>query len=227
MKAHNLKKYKINVLIILLIICNILLAQAPYGTAGKHTAVLLSEATDNPPYGFYEYLPQDFQPSSNKKYPLVLFYHGIGEQGNGNNQLSKLLVNGPPRMIENGTHFPAIVISPQSPNGWFNGDSFLSLYNYLTQHYPIDLDRIYITGLSVGGGTWKSIEAHPDKIAAIVPICGASVVADPSSFLRSKPIWAHHNFADSTVGKGNTINNVNKITKILNLKDKHFSIQKA
>ncbi len=185
---------------------------APYGKAGEHTAIRLDEAVDNPPFGFYEYLPTNFDLNSGKKYPLVLFYHGIGEQGNGSEDLNRVLFHGPPKLIKNGKHFDAIVISPQSPNGWFNGGSFLSLFNYLTTKYPIDTKRIYVTGLSAGGGgTWKSLETHDDKIAAIVPVCGASAVGDPSAFLQNTPIWAHHNFADPRVGKGTTINNVNRI----------------
>ncbi|TSE10130.1 DUF5018 domain-containing protein [Aquimarina algiphila] len=193
--------------------CNIVIKNgAPYGNAGEHTAVKLSEATDNPPYGFYEYLPIDFSPSSSKKYPLLIFYHGIGQKGNGSEDLSKVLVNGPPKLIKNGKDFEAIVISPQSPNGWFGGNSFLSLYNYLIKNYPIDINRVYVTGLSAGGGgTWKALESHHDKIAAAVPICGANRLVQPADFLINSKIWAFHNFEDKRVGRATTIDNVNRV----------------
>lgn len=193
----------------------VLYAQAPYGTAGEQTAVRLDEAVDSPPFGYYEYLPEDFDLVSGRRYPLVLFYHGIGEKGNGSEDLQRVLLHGPPKLINQGRHFPVIVISPQSSSGWFNGDSFLRLYTYLTTHYPIDINRVYVTGLSAGGGgVWKSLEAHYDKIAAAVPICGANIIGDPSDFLQNTNIWAHHNFEDTRVGKGNTINNVNRIANI-------------
>jgi hypothetical protein len=196
-------------------LCNslILNAQAPYGNAGEHTPVMLG--SPDAPFGYYEYLPTDFNPSSGTTYPLVLFYHGLGEKGNGTTQLNKVLVHGPPKLIEQGTNFDAIVISPQSASGWFSPAHFLSLYDYLIANYPIDTNRVYVTGLSAGGGgTWNALKEHHDKIAAAVPICGAGGVYDPADFLQQTPIWAHHNFSDGTVGKGQTINNMNRIANI-------------
>ncbi|AUP78548.1 carboxylesterase family protein [Flavivirga eckloniae] len=207
-----MKKFIFSLVIVLSSFCVQTNAQAPYGTAGSHTAVRLDTAVDNPPYGFYEYLPQNFSTTSGEKYPIVFFYHGIGEKGNGSSDLAKVLKNGPPRRIEAGRHYPAIVISPQATYGYFNGADFLRLYNYFISKYPVDTDRVYVTGLSAGGGgTWRAAEAHPDKIAAIVPICGANRIGNPSAFLQKVPVWAHHNFLDRSVGKGLTIDNVNRI----------------
>ncbi|WP_219010350.1 T9SS type A sorting domain-containing protein [Aquimarina litoralis] len=185
-------------------------AQPPYGNAGEHTAVSIETTDAN--FGYYEYLPTDFDPNSGETYPLILFYHGLGEKGNGSSELSKVLRHGPPKMIENGTNFEAIVISPQSGSGWFSPNNFLSLYDYLTTNYPVDTNRFYVTGLSAGGGsTWNALKADHTKVAAAIPICGAGSVANPSEFLQQTPIWAHHNFNDGTVGRGQTINNMNRI----------------
>lgn len=194
------------------IICLNTYAQAPYSSPGMQEPVRLDEAVDNPPFGFYEYLPQNFNETSGDTYPIVFFFHGIGEKGNGSNQLHRVLKNGMPRRIKNGTHYPAIVISAQAPYGSFNGANFLQLYNYFTSKYPVDLNRVYVTGLSAGGGgTWRVAEAHPDKIAAILPICGANRLGNPSAFLQTMPIWAHHNFADKPVNRIHTVDNVNRI----------------
>ncbi len=188
-------------------------AQAPFGTAGTHTAV--PKDTPNIPFGYYEYLPTDFNPTTSKTYPLILFYHGLGEKGNGTTELSKLLVTGVPRYIAQGNTFEAIVISPQSSSGWFSSANFLSLYNYIISNYPIDANRVYVTGLSAGGGsTWNALKEHSDKIAAAVPICGAGRVQDNASTLQQTPIWAHHNFEDKIVTIGQTINNMNRIAFI-------------
>ncbi|WP_044401010.1 T9SS type A sorting domain-containing protein [Lacinutrix sp. Hel_I_90] len=203
--------------IFLFVFCSspLLHAQTPYGNAGDHTAVMLG--SPDAPFGYYEYLPTSFNQSSSTTYPLVLFYHGLGEKGNGTTELYKVLANGPPKLIEQGSDFEAIIISPQSASGWFSPANFLSLFDYLTTNYPIDLSRVYVTGLSAGGGgTWNALKGHYDKIAAAVPICGAGSVADPSDFLQQTPIWAHHNFNDNTVGKGQTINNMNRIANITN-----------
>jgi len=194
---------------------NSISAQPPYGNAGEHTAVSIEVTEAN--FGYYEYLPVGFNINSQNSYPLVLFYHGIGEKGNGSSELSKVLRNGPPKMIENGTDFETIVISPQSPSGFFSPANFLSLYSYLVSNYPVDPNRFYVTGLSAGGGsTWNALKADHTKIAAALPICGAGSVANPSEFLQQTPIWAHHNFDDGIVRRGQTINNMNRIANTEN-----------
>ena len=188
-----------------------MVAQAPYGTAGQQTAVYL-DYSNGIPFGYYEYLPQNFDSNSNVLYPVLLFYHGIGEKGNGTTELFKVLANGTPKQIQQGMHFPVIVISPQKSSGWFSGNDFLTLYNYLLANYPIDPNRFYVTGLSAGGGgTWQALNAHHDKIAAAIPICGAGAVSNPAAFLQYKDIWIHHNFGDPTVTRGQSINNANRI----------------
>ncbi|AXT52748.1 T9SS C-terminal target domain-containing protein [Aquimarina sp. BL5] len=200
------------IFIFLLVSSQLIMAQAPYGNAGEHTAVTLENTYA--PNGYYEYLPTDFDQSSGNTYALVLFFHGKGERGDGNSNLDKVLKHGPPKLIENGTDFPAIVISAQSPknSGTFSPSDFTNLYEYIIANYPIDLNRVYVTGLSAGGGsTWNALRADYTKIAAAIPICGAGGVNDPSGFLQQTPIWAHHNFSDGTVGRGQTINNMNRI----------------
>lgn len=203
------KRIVVSIILILIGYSSCLQAQ-PYGNAGDQTAVVLG--SPGTPFGYYEYLPADFDPVSTTKYPLILFYHGLGEKGNGTTDLYKVLANGPPKLIKQGKNFNAIVISPQSASGWFSSANFLSLYNYIIANYPIDSKRVYVTGLSAGGGgVWSALSAHQDKIAAAVPICGAGRVPDPSTFLQQTPIWAHHNFSDPTVGSGETIINMNRI----------------
>ncbi len=201
-----------NIFVFFLLFSQFIIAQAPYGNAGDHTAVTLESA--DAPNGYYEYLPTNFDQSSGNTYALVLFFHGKGERGDGNSNLDKVLKHGPPKLIENGTDFPAIVISAQSPksSGTFSPSDFTNLYDYIIANYPIDLNRVYVTGLSAGGGsTWNALKADYTKIAAAIPICGAGGVNNPSDFLQQTPIWAHHNFSDGTVGRGQTINNMNRI----------------
>ncbi|VXC28164.1 conserved exported hypothetical protein [Flavobacterium sp. 9AF] len=199
------------ILLLLLLYSNKNYAQAPYGSAGQQTAVYLNNS-NGIPFGYYEYLPQNFNPTSNNTYPVLIFYHGIGEKGNGTTDLYKVLTNGTPKQIQQGMHFPAIVISPQKGSGWFSGADFLTLYNYLLLNYPIDSNRVYITGLSAGGGgVWQALNNHHDKIAAAVPICGAGSISNPATFLQNTNIWIHHNFGDPTVQKTQSINNANRI----------------
>lgn len=190
-------------------------AQAPYGNAGDHTPVQFG--SPGTPFGYYEYLPLNFSETSGQTYPLVLFYHGWGERGNGTSDLSDILSFGPPKLINQGTNFDAIVISPQNSDANYSASDFLSFYNYLTSNYPVDTNRIYVTGLSSGGGsTWRALEGHYDKIAAAVPICGSGFIDNPSEVLQQTPIWAFHSFNDSVIDVNNTITNVNRIANISN-----------
>jgi predicted alpha/beta-fold hydrolase len=135
---------------------------------------------------YYEYVPQGY-PEPNKKYPLMIFLHGQGEAGPGTTaSLPLVLRNGPPKLISEGT-FPAsftvnsvnykiIVISPQF-TVWPTEDDLDNVINYLIANYPVDINRVYLTGLSMGGGTVWNYSGndinHANRVAAIVPVCGA------------------------------------------------------
>ncbi|NJN25381.1 MAG: hypothetical protein HC819_05115 [Cyclobacteriaceae bacterium] len=75
----------------------------------------------NSPFGYWEYLPDGYN-SSSKDWPLIVFLPGLGEKGNGTTELSRLLSNGPPKLIKNGKDFPFLIMSPQSWNGWWDAD---------------------------------------------------------------------------------------------------------
>lgn len=173
--------------------------------------------------GYYEYLPQGYNPSGSETYPLILFVHGLGETGPGNSTtLPNVLRNGVPKVINSGK-FPVsftvngrtskfIVISPQF-NVWPKFTDVDAILDYIEAHYKIDRTRIYVTGLSMGGGvTWEyggcsSNLKYVQRIAGIVPICGAS---SPSAYRArtiakyNLPVWALHNLNDPTVSVENT-----------------------
>lgn len=160
-------------------------------------------------------LPEQME--EGKKYPLVLFLHGAGERGNDNTA-----------QLEWGVHAfanpefrewnPAIVIVPQAPENsfWGNRDwrdegaglmneqaGPLELAHQLVlktiDDYPVDENRLYITGLSMGGfGTWDMITRYPDLFAAAMPICGGG---DPTKahLLVDLPIWNFHGAKDAVV----------------------------
>ncbi|MEZ2443159.1 PKD domain-containing protein [Chitinophaga sp. RCC_12] len=165
--------------------------------------------------GFYEYLPAGYTPGSGKKYPLIIFFHGNGELASYGSPLSAVLRNGLPRVINDGKFpttftvnnqtFSFIVISPQF-NTWPGSGDVTLFKNYLLTKYDIDPSRIYITGLSMGGGlTWGALCEDKTKakaFAAAAVVCGmyppttayAAVVAS-----NNTPVWAFHNDADPTV----------------------------
>ncbi len=173
--------------------------------------------------GYYEALPARYD-SSLKKYPLIVFVHGIGELGNGTSDLPNMLRAGLPRLISkkqfppsfsvNGKNYSFIVISPQ-----FKARPTNAQFNNLVQHaikkYRVDTSRIYITGLSMGGGvTWDYASEYGASVAAVVPICGGSW-PDPKRSERiasfNLPVWAFHNNDDKIVPVSYTLDYVNKI----------------
>lgn len=142
------------------------------------------------------YLPKDYS-ENNESYPLVLFLHGAGERGN---DLEKVKVHGLPRLINEGKEFPFIVVSPQCPEEVFWSTDVLSaLLDEIEANYRVDKNRIYVTGLSMGGnGTWSLALAEPNRFAAIAPVCGWSVPSVACT-IKHLPIWVFHGAKDDVV----------------------------
>jgi len=173
--------------------------------------------------GYQEALPALYD-STTKKYPLLIFIHGIGELGNGISDLwmagnigtPGLIKQGkfPPNFSTKGNNFSFIVVSPQFKT-WPSSDDVNAMIDYAISKYRIDISRIYVSGLSMGGGaTWEFAAAYNNRIAAIAPICGASGLNDQKAQKIAQggiAVWAFHNQDDGTVSVNNSINNVNKI----------------
>jgi predicted peptidase len=134
----------------------------------------------------------------------VLFLHGMGERGA---DLELLKLHGIPKVIAQGTDFPFIVVSPQCPDNsiWTNElEALHALLDAVIENFNVDLSRIYLTGLSMGGfGTWHLAATYPSLFAAIVPICGGTTpfVGFPESIkvLKDVPVWAFHGAKDEVV----------------------------
>lgn len=145
------------------------------------------------------YLPDGYE-SSDEEYPLILFLHGSGERGDSVNLVK---VHGPPKIADmEGLDF--IVVSPQckSFDRWQSEIYLQFLSNLLDEvekEYRVDKDRIYLTGLSMGGyGTWSLAAKYPDRFAAIAPVCGGGVPALAERY-KSLPVWVFHGAKDTVV----------------------------
>lgn len=152
-----------------------------------------------------------------QKYPLVLFLHGAGERGDDN---VRQLIHGGRNFADEALRkrYPAFVVAPQCPEEkkWVEvpwegkehsmpaepSESLalaLELIESLRQEFPVDDDRIYGVGLSMGGfGTWDVLQRKPELLAAAVPICGGGDPAYVEGF-KSTPVWAFHGGADFLV----------------------------
>ena len=152
------------------------------------------------------YFPKDYDPS--KKYPLLLALHGAGEIGSDNkSQLNNMknLFNCNGDLLAQG-----FVLCPQS-NAWWNLDyaedgdeggtlgSVLHLLDDLQDTYSIYKNRIYVTGLSMGGyATWDLLQDYGHLFAAGIPICGGGN-ASKAAALKNIPIKIYHSIDDDTV----------------------------
>ncbi|NMM47226.1 PKD domain-containing protein [Marinigracilibium pacificum] len=158
--------------------------------ASRQTAQTYTSKTVAPgeSFGYWQYLPENYT-NSGEKVPLVIFLHGMGEKGS---DLNLVLRNGPPKMVKNGRNFPFVLISPQARYPWDWSPDFLDeMVNEMINKYNIDTDRVYLTGLSMGGnGVWDyaATSNYSDKLAAIVPIAGW--MTKDGCNLKNLPMWA-------------------------------------
>jgi predicted peptidase len=154
------------------------------------------------------FLPNGYGADASRRWPLILFLHGAGERGS---DVWKVAKHGPPKIDTTATNFPFIVVSPQCPDGQMWSDEMaLALLDMVMQKYPVDNHRVYLTGLSMGGyGAWSLGLKHPERFAAIAPICGGGETipiilardfdAAQMQKIKTLGIWAFHGGKDPTV----------------------------
>ncbi|WP_084139985.1 prolyl oligopeptidase family serine peptidase [Flavobacterium filum] len=153
----------------------------------------LKTVTNKTTYPFWIQVPEK-QPE--EKLPLLLFLHGKSLSGTDINRVKRY---GVLRAIEKGRKIPAIVVAPQLASGSWNPDKVLELIEYLQKNYPIDEQRIYVCGMSLGGyGTLHFAGKHPDKLTAAVAICGGGNEKDGCR-LATVPLWIQHGDVDYIV----------------------------
>lgn len=144
------------------------------------------------------YIPDTYNTEKTYKWPVVIFLHGLGEMGSDIN----VLKNAGLVKVANGK--PFVMIAPQCLSGWWNPQYLDMLYKEVLATYHVDPNRIYLTGLSMGGfGTWDWSSAHPEKFAAIIPICGGGDV-NRMPALKNMPAWVFHSADDPIVNVENS-----------------------
>ena len=189
--------------------------------ARKHVAV------DGQTLNFRLLKPLNYD--ATKKYPLVLFLHGAGERGDDN---VAQLRHGAPLFLkpEAREKYACFVIAPQCPaeQKWADIDwasdapvqpekvspsmaLTLSVMELLRKEFSIDADRLYVTGLSMGGyGTWDLITRFPKQIAAAAPVCGGGDKAK-AALAKDVPVWAFHGVDDNAVKLVRTVEMIDAI----------------
>ncbi len=161
-------------------------------------------------------LPTDYKADETKR-PLLLFLHGAGECGV---DLNLVKIHGPPKLMEKKPgDFPFIVVSPQAPinevpiiDRW-DPRLLVELVDQVAAKYNADTDRLYVTGLSMGGyGTFRLCAHYPKKFAAAVPICGGGWT-NYAEALAQVPMWIFHGTDDEAVPLERSLEIVKSVRK--------------
>lgn len=212
MRLHPMRPRLISIL---------LLAPAPVVAQRAETGFLdRTVSVSGTAYRYQVYVPAAYA-SSTRPWPVILFLHGAGERGADGLLQTNV---GLPFAIRNApAKYPAIVIIPQVPSDslWLGSPAraAIAALDQTIADFRVDPDRVYLTGLSMGGnGTWNLAYQFPDRFAAVVPICGfispfprlpgsrAIVPADSGDAfvaiarrLKRVPTWIFHGEIDPVV----------------------------
>ncbi|MCF8368430.1 MAG: prolyl oligopeptidase family serine peptidase [Bacteroidales bacterium] len=154
-------------------------------------------------YHYISYTPEAYYDDTLKKWPLIIYMHGGSSRGT---DTMKLYCCGIPDQIWRGREFPFVIVAPQCPvnQRWSTDNWFENFYEEITTKYIIDTNKIYLTGMSLGGsGTWYLAIKYPEKFAAIAPMSGFTrhmdYIMKNTDKLVDIPIWAFHGKLDKVV----------------------------
>lgn len=147
-------------------------------------------------YSFWVYTPPEEVMQQNQIQPLIIFLHGHSLCGNN---LDRVRRYGPLHAIQMGRKINAMILAPQNPGGAWKPEKIFKDLEFVKNNYPIDTNRIYVFGMSLGGyGTIDFTSAYPGHIAAAIAMCGGG---NPKSYcgLNEVPLWIMHGTADRDV----------------------------
>ena len=186
---------------------------------------LLSRVTevDGRRYAWQVFVPAAVLSGAETNPPVILFLHGAGQSGSDGMRQTEI---GLPAVLRERSDFPAVVVMPQSPRGaWWGTPEIerlaLAALDASVAEFGGDPARTYLTGLSLGGyGTWALAYRHPERFAALVPVCGGVFAArsrmpvpdwhpaavhpeDPyaeaARVITGIPVWVFHGAEDRRV----------------------------
>jgi prenyltransferase beta subunit/predicted esterase len=157
---------------------------------------LRSVKTDRGERRYSVYVPEGY--NGTKVYPVILFLHGAGERGQDGVVPAQVGIG--PAIFNRPGGIKALVVFPQASQTWAAGSpdiaAALAALDDVMLTYAADPKRVILTGLSMGGsGAWNLAAAHPQRFAAVVPICGRGQVERVGA-LKATPVWAFCGDAD-------------------------------
>lgn len=147
------------------------------------------------PYQFWVYTPEGYEENKDKKYPMILFLHGRSSSGTNLDMVKRY---GVIYELLRGMKINFIVAAPQCQNGWDN-KKLITILDYVQDNYRIHKDSTYLTGMSMGGyGAWMLAGAHPERFAAVAPVCGGGDLKQVNNLIEM-PTWVFHGAKDKAV----------------------------
>lgn len=149
-------------------------------------------------YKYLTYLPDNYDSTKADLYPVIIYLHGRSASGTN---LSSVRRYGLPFFLDRGKKLNYIVIAPQCPWGknWASENWMDPMMQKLNKKYHVDNDRIYLTGMSLGGfGTWELANRYPNRFAAIAPMCGGGKTEWTNNIYHI-PTWVFHGTQDRLV----------------------------
>ncbi|KAB2851486.1 MAG: alpha/beta hydrolase-fold protein [Ignavibacteriales bacterium] len=165
--------------------------------------IVQQEIYDSSTLNYLLFTPRDSSAVEDGKFPLIISLHGIGERGE---ELWRVKGDGLPKILDGKNDFPFIVISPQCPlsTEWYYNDGIQLKLNKLIDsaivRYPVDTNRIYLTGFSMGGiGTLDMAIRYPDRFAAIMPIAFRIEDGWDLCVIKDIPFWGFHGQHDPII----------------------------
>jgi dienelactone hydrolase len=204
----------------------LLLLLLPYFSGAQRTV----KSIDGPRgmIGFYQYVPPGYNSNTHTKFPLIIFLHGIGEKGTGSPEdLKKLNCCGIPKYIDKGHNMQFtwngktegfVVLYPQLYSRYGTWENYYvdEMIKYARQNLNIDTNRIFLTGLSLGGGgSWVYAASSVRKgkqLAGIVPVVSPCFMTNGCNIANSNlPVLAIHAWDDNKASPYCTINAINII----------------
>jgi predicted peptidase len=166
-------------------------------------------------------------PDGEGQFPLLIFLHGIAETGTN---LANVMKYGPLKQLKDGINIgePKIIVHPQNQTGQWMVSEIDDILEYCKKTFPVDPNRIYLMGVSLGGlGVWTYAQSpeHVKKLAAIVPICGGGNDPSKAHVLVNEgiPGWAAHAKNDERVAYNVTKRMVDAVNNLAGRVQINFS----
>lgn len=150
--------------------------------------------------GYALYLPDGYDAKAKKRWPLIIFLHGMGDRGDDLSKLTESLWS-PLAHAKKTLGFPFILAEPQNPGdeSRWGSDIPIACLDEVLHKYHVDADRVYLTGVSMGGaGAWRFALDYPQRFAAVAVVSGSGYPAEAEK-VAHLPIRVYHGAKDKVV----------------------------